>query len=123
MDIKKIINDGGKLILCSHLGKPKNGPEEKFSLAPVAVRLSELLGKEVVFANNGKTYQFSPTKPGGRYYKVTADELTIECVDRALRGEDYSQGALYFCMKTSSNSWFNTSLQFLFKHQDHYFYK
>ena len=79
--------------------------------------------KEVVFANNGKTYQFSPTKPGGRYYKVTADELTIECVDRALRGEDYSEGALYFCMKTSPNSWFNTSLQFLFKHQDHYFYK
>ncbi|MBQ9672999.1 MAG: phosphoglycerate kinase [Ruminococcus sp.] len=48
--IKKIINDGGRVILCSHLGKPKNGPEEKFSLAPVAVRLSELLGKEVVFA-------------------------------------------------------------------------
>lgn len=79
--------------------------------------------KEVVFANNGKTYQFSPTRPGGRYYKVTASELTIECVDRALRGEDYSQGALYFCMKTSPNSWFNTSLDFLFKHQDHYFYK
>ena len=50
--IKKLINDGGKLILCSHLGKPKNGPEEKFSLAPVAKRLSELLGKEVVFAND-----------------------------------------------------------------------
>ncbi len=50
--IKKILADGGKLILCSHLGKPKNGPEEKFSLAPVAVRLSELLGKEVVFAND-----------------------------------------------------------------------
>ena len=50
--IKKIINDGGQLILCSHLGKPKNGPEEKFSLAPVAVRLSELLNKEVVFAND-----------------------------------------------------------------------
>lgn len=79
--------------------------------------------KEVVFANNGKTYQFSPTRPGGRYYRVTPSELTIECVDRALRGEDYSEGALYFCMKTSPNSWFNTSLQFLFKHQDHYFYK
>ena len=50
--IKKIIADGGQLILCSHLGKPKNGPEEKFSLAPVAVRLSELLGKDVVFAND-----------------------------------------------------------------------
>ncbi|MBQ3968890.1 MAG: phosphoglycerate kinase [Clostridia bacterium] len=50
--IKKLIEKGGKVILCSHLGKPKNGPEEKFSLAPVAVRLSELLGKEVVFADD-----------------------------------------------------------------------
>ncbi len=50
--IKKLINDGARVILCSHLGKPKNGAEEKFSLAPVAVRLSELLEKEVVFAND-----------------------------------------------------------------------
>ena len=50
--IKKLIENGGRVILCSHLGKPKNGPEEKFSLAPVAVRLSELLGKPVVFAND-----------------------------------------------------------------------
>ena len=50
--IKKLIENGGRVILCSHLGKPKNGPEEKFSLAPVAVRLSELLGKAVVFAND-----------------------------------------------------------------------
>lgn len=48
--IKKLINDGAKVILCSHLGKPKNGPEEKFSLAPVAKSLTEKLGKEVVFA-------------------------------------------------------------------------
>ena len=48
--IKKLINDGAKVILCSHLGKPKNGPEAKFSLAPVAVRLSEKLGQPVVFA-------------------------------------------------------------------------
>ena len=50
--IQKLIRDGAKVILCSHLGKPKNGPEEKFSLAPVAVRLSELLGQPVVFAND-----------------------------------------------------------------------
>ncbi len=50
--IKKLIENGGRVILCSHLGKPKNGPEDKFSLAPVAVRLSELLGKEVVFAKD-----------------------------------------------------------------------
>ena len=48
--IQKLINDGAKVILCSHLGKPKNGPEAKFSLAPVAKRLGEKLGKEVVFA-------------------------------------------------------------------------
>ncbi len=48
--IRKLINDGAKVILCSHLGKPKNGPEAKFSLAPVAARLTEKLGKEVVFA-------------------------------------------------------------------------
>ena len=50
--IKKLIENGGRVVLCSHLGKPKNGPEEKFSLAPVAVRLGELLGKNVVFAND-----------------------------------------------------------------------
>ncbi len=49
--IKKLIADGGKVILCSHLGKPKNGPEDKFSLAPVATRLAELLsGSKVTFA-------------------------------------------------------------------------
>ncbi len=48
--IKKLIDDGAKVILCSHLGKPKNGPEAKFSLAPVAAKLSEKLGKQVVFA-------------------------------------------------------------------------
>ena len=48
--IQKLINDGGKVILCSHLGKVKNGPNEGESLAPVAKRLSEKLGKEVVFA-------------------------------------------------------------------------
>ncbi len=48
--IKKLIADGGKIILCSHLGKPKGKPVPELSLAPVAVRLSELLGQEVKFA-------------------------------------------------------------------------
>ena len=48
--IKKLISDGGKVILCSHLGKPKGEPKPELSLAPVAVRLSELLGQEVKFA-------------------------------------------------------------------------
>ena len=48
--IKKLIGAGGRVILCSHLGKPKGEPKPELSLAPVAVRLSELLGQEVKFA-------------------------------------------------------------------------
>ncbi len=47
--INKLLGEGAKVILCSHLGKVKNGPNEKESLAPVAARLSEKLGKEVNF--------------------------------------------------------------------------
>ncbi|MCI8576829.1 MAG: phosphoglycerate kinase [Lachnospiraceae bacterium] len=50
--IKKLADDGAKVILCSHLGKVKNGPNEGESLAPVAARLSEKLGKDVVFVSD-----------------------------------------------------------------------
>ncbi len=50
--INKLVKDGGKVILCSHLGKVKEGPNEKESLAPVAKKLSEKLGKEVVFVSD-----------------------------------------------------------------------
>ncbi|MBR3036600.1 MAG: phosphoglycerate kinase [Lachnospiraceae bacterium] len=59
--ICKLINEGAKVILCSHLGKVKNGPNEGESLEPVAVRLSEKLGKEVVFVHD---------------YNVTGEEAT-----------------------------------------------
>ena len=59
--IQKLINDGGKVILCSHLGKVKNGPNEGESLAPVAVKLSEKLGKDVKFISD---------------YHVTGEEAT-----------------------------------------------
>ncbi len=48
--INKLIENGAKVVLCSHLGKPKNGPEAKFSLAPAAARLAELVDTKVVFA-------------------------------------------------------------------------
>jgi len=48
--LKKLIADGGRVILCSHLGKPKGEPVPALSLAPVAARLSELMGQEVKFA-------------------------------------------------------------------------
>ena len=48
--IKYLVDNGAKVILCSHMGKPKGEAKPEFSLAPVAERLSEMLGKEVVFA-------------------------------------------------------------------------
>ena len=60
--INKLINDGAKVILCSHLGKVKNGPNEGESLAPVAKRLSEKLGKEVVFVSDYNVTGESATK-------------------------------------------------------------
>src|SRR6516162_11258691 len=48
--IRYVIEKGGKLILVSHLGRPKGKPEPKYSLKPVAARLAELLGKPVQFA-------------------------------------------------------------------------
>lgn len=59
--IQKLVGEGAKVILCSHLGKVKNGPNEGESLAPVAVRLSEKLGKKVVFVSD---------------YNVTGEEAT-----------------------------------------------
>src|SRR6478609_3942809 len=50
--IKDVINRGGRLILMSHLGRPKKGPEPKFSLKPTVDRLSQLLGKPVQFATD-----------------------------------------------------------------------
>ena len=60
--IQKLINDGGKVILCSHLGKVKNGPNEGESLAPVAVKLSEKLGKKVNFVSDYNVTGESATK-------------------------------------------------------------
>lgn len=50
--INKLVNDGAKVVLCSHLGKPKNGPEDKFSLAPAAERLAQLVNTNVIFAKD-----------------------------------------------------------------------
>ncbi len=50
--IQYVLNDGGKVILCSHLGRPKDGADKEFSLKPVAQRLSELLGMKVLFADD-----------------------------------------------------------------------
>ena len=80
---------------------------------------------EVVFQNNGVTYQFAPIKDG-RYWTVEVSDETREAVERVLAGEDYSQGAMYFAARRLANkqamSWFDTSLKFLFRHGVHEFF-
>ena len=69
--------------------------------------------------------QFAPVA-NGRIFKVKPDETTVEAVERALNGEDHSQGALYFmCRPLASKKgirWFDNHLQFLFKHGCHEFF-
>ena len=60
--IQKLSGDGGKVILCSHLGKVKNGPNEGESLRPVAKRLEELLGRPVVFVDDDNVTGKAATK-------------------------------------------------------------
>jgi len=101
--IKKLINDGGKVILCSHLGKVKEGPNEKESLAPVAKRLFEKLGKEVVFVadynvtgeaataavaamNDGDVVLLQNTRFRGKEETKNGEEFSKELADLA---DDY----------------------------------
>src|ERR1044072_8456729 len=79
--LKKILDDGGSVILMSHLGRPKEGPEEKYSLKHLSKHLSELLdGKEILFADDcigeAANKTASALKPGNvlllenlRFYK------------------------------------------------------
>ena len=101
--IQKLVNEGAKVILCSHLGKVKNGPNEGESLAPVAARLSEKLGKEVVFVadynvtgeaatkavaamNDGDVVLLQNTRFRGQEETKNGEEFSKELADLA---DDY----------------------------------
>ena len=101
--IQKLINDGAKVILCSHLGKVKNGPNEGESLAPVAARLSEKLGKPVNFVadynvtgeaataavaamNEGDVVLLQNTRFRGKEETKNGEEFSKELADLA---DDY----------------------------------
>lgn len=77
---------------------------------------------EVIYERSNGIPQFQPTNKQS-FETVEASESTRICVDRALAGEDYAQGALFFAVRTSPDSWFNTSLTFLFEYSGHYFYR
>lgn len=82
--------------------------------------------KEVIFQKIGGEYQFSPISDK-RYWEVKVSEKTKEAVQRALSGEDYSEGALYFMARKQSKAsnvrWFDKNLDRLFKHGGHEFFK
>ncbi len=81
---------------------------------------------EVIFQKNKGVTQFSPVS-NGRFWKVEISEETISAVNRALSGEDVSQGALYFAARkyadTDNMRWFDERLEYLFAHGGHEFFK
>ena len=92
--IQKLINDGAKVILCSHLGKVKNGPNEGESLAPVAKRLSEKLGKEVVFVSDYNVTGEAATKAAEAMKEgdvVLLQNTRFRGAEETKNGEEFSK--------------------------------
>ena len=96
--INKLVENGAKVVLCSHLGKPKNGPEAKFSLKPAADRLAELVNTKVTFAaddtvvgdnakaavaamNNGEIVVLENTRFRGAEETKNGEEFAKELAD------------------------------------------
>ena len=97
--IKKLIGDGGRVILCSHLGKPKGEPKPELSLAPVAVRLSELLGQEVKFAADPEVVgpNAKAAVDGMKDGDVVLLENTRYRVEETKNGEAFSKDLASLC--------------------------
>ena len=90
--IQKLINEGAKVILCSHLGKVKNGPNEGESLAPVAVRLEEKLGKKVVFVSDYNVTGEAATKA----VEAMADGDVVLLQNTRFRGKEETKNGEKF---------------------------
>ena len=97
--IKKLIADGGKVILCSHLGKPKGEAKPELSLAPVAVRLSELLGQDVKFAADPEVV--GPNAKAAVAAMKDGDVVLLENtryrIEETKNGEDFSKELASLC--------------------------
>jgi phosphoglycerate kinase len=89
--IKKLIADGAKVILCSHLGKPKGEPKPELSLAPVAVKLSEMLGQEVKFAADNEVV--GPNAKAAVEAMVDGDVILLE--NTRYRAEETKNGEAF----------------------------
>ena len=92
--IQKLISDGGKVILCSHLGKVKNGPNEGESLAPVAEKLSEKLGKKVNFVSDYNVTGEAATKAVAEMNEgdvVLLQNTRFRGAEETKNGEEFSK--------------------------------
>ncbi len=82
--------------------------------------------EEVIFQESDGDYQFSPVS-SKRYWSVKISKESKKAVEKALDGEDYSKGALFFMARKKSKSesakWFDNNLKWLFRHGGHEFYK
>ena len=141
--IKKLVADGGKVVLCSHLGKPKNGPEAKFSLEPAAKRLGELVDAKVTFVgddtvtgetakktiaemNNGEIVVLQntrfrgaeETKNGEAFAKQLADLVdddvfVMDAFGSAHRAHASTAGVTKFVKETAVGYLMNKEIEFL----------
>ena len=97
--IKKLIADGGKIILCSHLGKPKGEPKPELSLAPVAAKLTELLGQEVKFAADNEVV--GPNAKAAVEAMKDGDVILLENTryrkEETKNGEEFSKELASLC--------------------------
>lgn len=97
--IKKLIADGGKVILCSHLGKPKGEPKPELSMAPVAERLSELLGQDVKFAADNEVV--GPNAKAAVEAMKDGDVILLENTryrkEETKNGEEFSKDLASLC--------------------------
>ncbi|MBR1812849.1 MAG: phosphoglycerate kinase [Lachnospiraceae bacterium] len=109
--IKKLIADGGRVILCSHLGKPKGEPKPELSLAPVAVRLSELLGQEVKFAADPEVV--GPNAKAAVAAMKDGDVVLLENTryrkEETKNGEEFSKELASLCDGVFVNDAFGTA--------------
>ena len=98
--INKLVKDGAKVILCSHLGKVKNGPNEGESLAPVAKRLSEKLGKEVKFISDYNVTGDAATKAVEEMQEgdvILLQNTRFRGAEETKNGEEFSKELAALC--------------------------
>jgi len=101
--INKVLSDGGSVILMSHLGRPKSGPEEKFSLKHVIPALSALLGTEVQFANDcigeEAVVKSAALKPGE---VLLLENLRFYAAENKVKTDDEKAATKVFAQKLST---------------------